>query len=128
MGSTALVAAFLAASTAFNLPPGLLSAVCWVESSHTPQAIHLHDGNTPSHGVCQVKESTARQVGYNGPVSHLRKIDVNTMIAGAYLRYQLDRYDQNVAKAIGAFNAGSYRPHKNQKYIDKVFKAWNEER
>ncbi len=118
------------ASQTFNLPPGLLSAVCWVESTHNPIALNVEDGGSPSRGVCQVKESTARHLGFTGPAHKLMDPSENTHYAAKYLRLQLDRYGDTL-QAVAAYNAGSYRADKNghprnRAYVRKVFKAWAE--
>lgn len=124
---------FLATSQAFNLPPGLLSAVCYVESKHTPSAINHDDGNGDSIGLCQIKHGTAVQMGYKGSLEGLKDPATNTFYAARFLAYQQLRYHNDYIKAIAAYNAGSARLDengqvKNKKYVEKVFKAWHEGR
>lgn len=103
----------------------LLSAICWVESSHRPYVINMYDGHSASHGYCQIKESTARGLGFKGKASDLLKKEVNMYWAGKYLRYQLHRYDNDFIKAISAYNAGSVRGDRiiNPGYVVKVLQA-----
>lgn len=124
-----LATIFLAVTSTFNLPAGLLSSICWVESNHRPSAIHLDDGGSPSQGVCQLKLTTARLMGFKGPSRQLMRPRVNVYYAGKYLRYQLDRYE-DASKAILAYNAGSYRLNRkgrpvNRHYLNKVNKIWH---
>lgn len=131
--NSALVAIYLAASAYFSLPPGLLSAVCFVESSHRPHVVHKDDGRGDSMGVCQVQPATAKDMGYTGAASGLLKPEVNAFYAAKYLRKQLNRYGGDMVKAVAAYNAGTYRENKfgkpiNQKYVEKVVKAWEEGR
>ncbi len=124
---------FIALSQVYNLPPGLLSAVCFVESSHRPTVVHVDDGGGDSVGLCQIKLGTARFLGFKGQPSALQNPDVNARLAAQYLRRNLDRYSGSVPKTIAAYNAGSYRVNeygqiKNRKYVAKVLKAWSEHR
>ncbi len=122
--------AFIGVTQTFSLPPGLLSAVCWTESSHRTQVVHKDDGNGTSLGVCQIKLSTARTLGFKGTEKELMAAKTNVYWAGRYLSKQLDRYHGDIVKAVAAYNAGSYREAgngqaKNQKYLGKVFQAWS---
>lgn len=124
---------FLAASQLNNLPPGLLSALCFVESDHVPTAIHRDDGRHNSVGICQIQLPTARFLGFKGSETQLRKVDTNISLASDYLGYQLRRYHGNIAKAVSAYNMGSYKLNSsgqiiNRAYVAKVMKAWKERR
>ncbi len=124
---------FIALSQAYNLPPGLLSAVCFVESSHRPTVVHVDDGGGDSVGLCQVKLGTARFLGFKGQPSALKNPNVNALLASKYLAYQLDRYDGNTIKAISAYNMGSFKLNAagviaNKSYVLKVLKALKERR
>lgn len=119
---------FTAATSVFGLPQGLLDAVCYVESNHQIRALHKDDGNTDSLGVCQVKLSTARMLGFKGAERQLMDPSTNISFAAKYLAYQISRYS-NVIEAVGAYNTGSYRISEdgtavNRSYIRKVFKEW----
>ncbi len=132
MSSTALALAFAAATTSFNLPEGLLPAICYVESKHVIRAINVDDGGSSSVGVCQLKLATARLMGYTGTVSRLQTdAATNAYYAAKYIRYQLDRYGGDSHKAVSAYNAGTHRVNdlgqtKNRKYVEKVYRAWTE--
>lgn len=119
----ALLALFTTATLEFNLPPRLLESICFVESSYRPNMIHEDDGNGSSVGVCQVQLRTAAYLGYRGTERGLLGPGTNVFYAAKYLRYQYDRYG-DWQKAVGAYNAGVYRPSVNQSYIDKVFKVY----
>lgn len=143
----AILVALSIATQTYGLPPGLLSAVCYVESKHQPQYyINYNDGDGHSLGECQVKLETAKMMGYRWKVApgqseeeaemiaanRLRdNVKLNTKYAAKYLKYQLDRYKGDIPKAIAAYNAGTYRTNKkgltlNRKYVNKVMKAWSE--
>lgn len=92
----------------FHLPPGLLSAVCFVESRHRVEAISYFDGNSHSHGACQIKLATARSLGFRGNARELRLPENNVYYAGKLLRFHLRRC-RSIPKAIMAYNTGSCR-------------------
>lgn len=128
MTPVALLVLFASVSQTFNLPEGLLSSVCFVESSYNVKAVHIDDGGADSIGVCQVQHSTARLFGFHGTAAQLQNPKINAYYAGRYLSWQLNRYDGNMHKAIAAYNAGSWRIRdgktRNQQYVNKVFKVW----
>lgn len=133
MSSAYLAALFLSVSHNYNLPPQLLSALCYVESTHKINAYHMDDGNSPSLGICQVKLGTARLLGFRGTEEQLMDPEVNIEYAGKYLSKQLRRYAQDVHKAVSAYNSGTWMTNdrgetKNLKYVAKVFKALQERR
>lgn len=125
-----MVLAMAHATSMFNLPPGMLSAVCYIESGHHANAYNANDEGTPSHGACQMKYTTAKLLGFKGKPKDLQFSEVNTYYAAKYLRKQLDRYDQDEIKAIAAYNSGKLRIRKgkiaNKKYVDKVLYAWRQ--
>ena len=119
---------FIAATHTFVLPPGLLSALCYVESNHQIHVLHKDDGNSNSLGVCQIKLPTAQMLGFKGSEADLMKPQVNIRYAAKYLARQLDRYDSDPRKAVAAYNTGTYKEVNgspiNQVYVGKVFTAW----
>lgn len=123
-----LILVYALATSSFNLPQGLMSAVCYTESGHNVRAIHKDDGSENSMGICQMHPSTARLVGFRGPDYRLMDPKINIHYAAKYLQHQIIRYNGDVVKAVAAYNAGSYRKAvkgaKNQKYVDKVFLNW----
>lgn len=133
MEATTLVLTFAAITNLFGLPPGLLSALCYVESNHKVHVVSIRDGGSASYGVCQVKLGTARGLGFKGTSEELRNPEVNIHYAGMYLKRQLNRYDGVVPHAIAAYNAGSLNLNdkgqiRNKKYVNKVFAAWEDGR
>lgn len=128
-----LATLFLAATAAYHLPPGLLSALCWTESRGKVNAVHHDDGTEDSLGVCQVKPKTARYMGFTGTEKELMIPRINIKYSARYLKYQLIRYHGNVVKAIAAYNAGRYRPGPdglplNKGYVLHVLRAHREGR
>lgn len=109
------------ASHIWDLPHNLLKAICTVESNLNPKAVNIIDGGTPSHGLCQLKTKTAKFMGFTGRVAGLYNPYINAFFAARYLRHQLDRYDNDIIKAISAYNRGSAGSTiKNKPYVKKV--------
>lgn len=127
-----LLSMFMLAEALYGIPKGLERAVCAVESGLRPNAVHKSDGKTDSLGICQIQEPTAKMLGFTGTREELMSPWVNSLYAGKYLRYQLDRYKGDIRKAISAYNMGSFREKAdgttyNRVYVSKVFKVWAEE-
>lgn len=128
-----LILLFSATTSTFQLPPGLLSALCWIESNHNPKAIHKDDGSGNSVGICEIKLETAKLLGFKGTEQGLMDPKVNIYYAGKYLAKQIDRYNGDAIKGIAAYNAGTYRVNAkglimNRRYVAKVTKAWKDRR
>lgn len=129
MGTLTLAAVFTLVSTTYNLPKGLLSATCFVESSHRVQVVNHKDGGSRSNGVCQIKLATAKYLGFTGTEKELMKPEINVYWAGVYMSQQLKRYDGNVRYAVAAYNSGTLHLDdtgniRNQRYVNRVYKAW----
>jgi soluble lytic murein transglycosylase-like protein len=110
-----------------GVPAFILSAICWVESTHRPHATHWDDGVSDSIGLCQIKVATAAMFGFKGNAVELYDGLENAKWAARYLKYQFERYG-DWKLAIAAYNSGSVRKNedgsiKNQVYIDKVVAA-----
>lgn len=109
--------------SALNIPLGLLSALCMVETGHRDVVVP-HDGGSASIGVCQVKLSTAKRFDSSLTQSKLLKRDVNVRLAGQELLRQYQRYG-NWCWAVAAYNAGRLNMHgsglpRNVRYVRKV--------
>lgn len=133
MNSTALLLLFVSVSQTFHLPKGMLSAICWAESTHRVHVLHKDDGVEDSVGVCQLHPSTARWMGFRGTKKELFNPKVNAYYAAKYTRHLLNRYHQDTFKAIAAYNAGSYIEESkdipvNKIYVLKVLRAWRQNR
>ena len=150
MTYTALI---LAIAKTVGVPGSLLLAICTHESNLTNVAV-LHDNGSPSYGLCQIKEDTARSLGFSGsatgPLVASDKIigsrapagkgkglmdpATNIKYAGLYLKMQLERYDGDWCKSVAAYNSGTYFPSKvavgkprNLKYVKQVVLHLDEE-
>lgn len=86
------------AAERYGISSDLVDAVAWQESRYNPRA----RSSAGAIGVMQLMPGTARNLGVTNP--H----DVRQNVAGgaAYLRAQLERFDNNVPLALAAYNAG----------------------
>jgi soluble lytic murein transglycosylase-like protein len=114
---------FLSANLTFNLPPGLLESICYVESKHQVNAIHHHDGDDSSYGVCQIKYKTAVWLGYKDTRAQLMSPKTNIYYAAKYLAWQRKRYKGSLQKAVIAYNMGHARITETV-YSRRVFAQW----
>lgn len=106
-----------------------IHSICLVESNHNPNVINHFDGGSKSLGYCQIKLNTAKMLGFKGTERDLMDLETNLYWATEYLKYQLNRYEGDVRKAVLSYNSGSYLPSKknigkaiNEKYWLKVSK------
>ena len=104
-----------------QIPFQLLYAVCKVESNHNPKALNRDDGVGDSIGFCQIKVATAKLVDKTATREKLLNVDYNLKMSALYLRYQLDRYESDLRKAVCAYNAGSYREKSNGKAVNEIY-------
>jgi soluble lytic murein transglycosylase-like protein len=107
-------AIIISAAKSVGISANLLLAICTVESNLT-NVLVMHDGGSPSVGICQIKKTTAFQMGFRGKLMDLMNPYANAKYSALYLKYQLDRYNGDVVKAISAYNAGTYNESKNPK-------------
>ena len=129
-----MVTILIAAAKKAGIAPALLVAVCHTETN-LRNVHNMDDNGSPSYGVCQVKQETAQWMGKfykDNKMSSLTEKELmtpakNAEVAAKYLKYQLDRYDNNWCAAIAAYNAGSAVESKivpgkprNYKYVKKV--------
>lgn len=105
----------------YSLDENLIRAVIWKESSGHPNAKRWEGEEYGySRGLMGVLYTTAQQMGFVGQLDDLFDPDTNIHYGTAYLRWQLDRYGEDVEKALSAYNAGTYTPE-NKWYVDRVF-------
>lgn len=148
-----ITAIILAAAKSVGVPGALLLAICSHESN-LDNVVVPRDGSSASIGFCQIKESTAQNMGYKGiaygPLKSVREgsdtmepagkpaglmiPSVNAKYAAKYLKMQLKRYGGDWCKATAAYNAGTYNPSikspgkpRNLKYVNSVVLKLDEE-
>jgi len=88
-----------AAAAAQRLSPALLDAVIAVESAYQVRAVSARGAS----GLMQLMPATARLYG----VTDIFDPAQNIAAGARHLRGLLDRYDQDVARALAAYNAGA---------------------
>lgn len=97
----------------------VMAALCSVESSGNPSAINPNDGGSPSYGLCQIKLGTARMMGFKGTTEELwHNPEINHYYAMKYFKWQLERYDGDLLKAIAAYNSGSIKYKRNGDFVN----------
>jgi soluble lytic murein transglycosylase len=111
-----------------GVPTALLLAICTHESN-LKNVVRNNDSGSPTYGICQVKKSTAEFLGYKGEGEGLMSPKTNVKYAALYLKYQLDRYDGDINKAIAAYNAGSFNESspgipRNLRYLNTVLNIY----
>jgi Transglycosylase SLT domain len=86
-----------AAAKQYGISPALVEAVMWQESRYNHRAV----SSAGAIGLMQLMPGTARNLGVN-PHDPWQ----NVFGGAAYLRTQLDRFNNNVPFALAAYNAG----------------------
>lgn len=134
----------------------LLMAIFRVESSYDPNAVRFETDfqyvwNVEAHarmlgitqkterimqqtswGLGQIMGGTARWLGYNGPLTGLLDVETNIVFSEAYLNRLLQRYNNNIEKAIASYRRGNAR-HCNDDvcstddYVQMVMAEYNME-
>jgi len=99
----------------FSVDENIVRTLIWTESSGDPNA----ESKKHALGLMGVLYTTAQQMGYPGESDGLFDPDTNVYYGTKYLRWQLDRYGQNIEMALSAYEAGTYTPE-NQWYVDRV--------
>jgi soluble lytic murein transglycosylase len=89
-----------------HLDPALIAAVIYAETKFYPRT-----SPTGALGLMQIEPATARFVarrsgGVDFKVADLSEPSVNIAYGAYYLRYLLDRYDQDETLALAAYNGG----------------------
>jgi soluble lytic murein transglycosylase-like protein len=128
--TTAMVTSLLKiAEIKYGISSGVLVAMSKVESNHNIKAFVKHDGKhlESSYGLMQIQYSAAKTVGFTGKPHELMRPDINIEYAAKYLRWILDQTNDNYAKAVCGYNAGSNTPvckhFGNTRYVALVFNA-----
>jgi len=100
------------AAKTHKVDPHLIRAVIHRESSGRAKVLGPKvRGNRRAIGLMQLMPKTARSVGVKDPKDPKQ----NIMGGTKYLKKMLDRYGNNVPKALGAYNAGPGKVSRNPK-------------
>lgn len=109
------------AARTHNVPFTLLLNQARVESGFNPRA----QSGPGAQGLLQLMPGTAQDMGVSDPFD----VSQNTMGGAKYMRWLLDRYGNDVEKALAAYNAGISRVdasggipkiRETQDYVNKV--------
>lgn len=89
-----------------NLDPALIAAVIYAESKFTDAT-----SSAGAQGLMQITPATAEEIArLSGATSFeqddLSDPDINIRYGSFYLRYLLDRYDDNLVLGLAAYNGG----------------------
>jgi soluble lytic murein transglycosylase len=95
------------ASTENELDPFLLYSVMRTESLFRPESV----SPVGARGLMQIMPATARWIGKKDRkarphAKRYKRSDSNIWLGAWYVRFLLDHYERDVAKALGAYNAG----------------------
>ena len=110
-----------------GISPALIKSMIAVESSFNPTAISPKGAM----GLMQLMPATAGEMNVSDPFSPIQNIEAGT----GYFRMLLDRYDDDVTKALAAYNAGMGRVDRaggvpnireTKNYIDRVISTYQE--
>jgi soluble lytic murein transglycosylase len=90
-----------------NLDPAMIASVIYAESR-----FHDQESHAGARGLMQITPQTARVIerlsgGTTFVTSDLSDPEINISYGSYYLRYLLDRYNQNAVAALAAYNAGT---------------------
>jgi len=105
-------------SKEFNIPPALIMSMIWKESLGNPKA----ESETGAYGLMQLVKGTARdmKVDRYDPVQNLRG-------GVKYMRFLLDRYDNNLERALAAYNAGMGAIERAEKETGSIYNTPNKQ-
>jgi len=122
-----VISIIISAAKTVGVSGTLLVAICSHESNNFTNNYSAFDKGSPSFGSCQIKEASARQLGFKGNSSDLNNPKINALYAAKYLKYQQDRYgEEDWCPLVAAYNSGTYLKSKypgyprNLKYVRLV--------
>lgn len=103
-------------SERYDLDPALVAGVIYTESSFRENAT----SRVGAKGLMQIMPDTGREIAESlgEPFDEENLYDPETSIRYGcwYLRKQMDRFDQNVAVTLAAYNAG---PHRAEQWLSE---------
>ncbi len=99
----------------YGIPEALLHRVVRRESTYNPRAF-----NRGHYGLMQIKYSTAKSMGYEGPAEGLFDAETNIKYAGKYLRGAWMVADDKNDGAVRLYAAGYYYHAKRKGLLDET--------
>jgi soluble lytic murein transglycosylase-like protein len=112
------------ASDIYEIPEEIIHSVILAESNGNYKAV----SNKGAKGLMQLMDNTAKEMGVEDSFSPRQ----NIMGGTKYLRQLLDRFNQNLDKALAAYNAGASNVEKyngippfeeTKNYVSKILKS-----
>ena len=110
-----------------GVDPALVMGIIQVESNWNPKAVRVEPSGYKSIGLMQVTIQAARDVGYMGDEEGLFDPKTNIRCGVKYLRKMLDMFDNNIYKAVAAYNAGPGNVKRGRfsfAYVTKVMREY----
>ena len=86
----------------FNIDPGLLHSIAYVESRYNPSAV----SPAGAKGMMQIMPATARRLGLQGSEEQLFNPLVSLHLSSTYLRILYDLFGNDLELVLAAYNAG----------------------
>ena len=99
-----------------RVPAAIIEAIIETESMGRPRAI----GPKGSIGLMQIKPATGRALGYSR--QDLFDPEKNVAAGTAYLEMLLDQFDDDMHKALSAYNCGPQNWKRCQGYARRIMK------
>ena len=99
----------------------LIKAVAMKESSLRPNIRTPEPDGTTTYGLMQVKYETAEWLGFKGRPEQLLSPKVNVTWGTRYLKYQLKRYNGDIAKSVAAYNMGTARYSPSGGFLNQAY-------
>jgi soluble lytic murein transglycosylase-like protein len=99
-----------------KVPNDLAHAIVSLESNYDPNAT----GELGEIGLGQIRCGTAKSEGFKGKCTELYKPEVNLEYSMAYLRYALDRTNNDICKAASFYSSGQVPKSNKTAYCKKM--------
>lgn len=132
-GNISIDKAITTYSKQYGVDANLIYSIMYNESSFNKSSV----SKTGNKGLMQVSNGLLK----DSSVSNWQDVNANTMVGTKYLSYLLKYFNNDIEKAIAAYNAGegtvgklvkqygskwkNYLPSETKKYLPKVLKTYN---
>ncbi len=111
-----------------HIDPNLVYAIILTESSGNPNAFR-QDKTVRSIGLMQITMQAARQMGYRGTEQGLFNPKTNIYYGVKYFRWLLNHYNNDMFKALAAYNLGVGKVDKgyrDDRYVNRVISYYKD--
>jgi soluble lytic murein transglycosylase-like protein len=99
-----------------NVPKDFAHAIVSLESNYDPTVT----GKLGEIGLGQIRCGTAKAEGFKGKCTELYKPEVNLEYSMAYLRYALDKTNNDICKAASFYSSGQIPRSNKTSYCRKM--------